>query len=309
MSRIFLDKRKDSGYDGGDMTGRPSISPSRRIFFVLLGAGVVALCFIIAGREDAGAGVAPEQAAPPATVIYAADVQLESLPEPLMECLVLLSAEDMAGVPEADGFQWPCGTPGAAMTYDSQPFGTRNEYRSEYHTGMDINGIGGENTDVGMPVRAAGRGVVVYSGVPGERWGNVVVLAHRLPGTTRIVQTLYAHLDERKVSLGQRVSRGQEIGTIGTANNHYLGHLHFEAVESRCIEAGSVAYHQDGTTNRMNPEQLIADYPAPSLPDTYAAIRRIRIREAYNAEKNESQEQISIPEDAIPINPSSLITP
>lgn len=290
------------------MTGRPSISPFRRVFFALLGAGAVALFFIIAAREEAGTGIAPEQA-PPVVGIYAADVQLESLPEPLMECLVFLSAEDMAGVPEADGFQWPCGTPQAAMTYDSQPFGTRDEYRSGYHTGMDINGIGGENTDVGLPVRAAGRGLVVYSGVPGGRWGNVVVLAHRLPGTTRIVQTLYAHLDERKVSLGQRVGRGQEIGTIGTANSQYLGHLHFEAVESRCIEAGSVAYHHGGTTNRMNPAQLIADYPAPSLPDTYAAVRRIRIREAYNAEKTESQEQISIPADAIPVNPSSLITP
>lgn len=308
MSLIFLDKKKDSGYDGGDMTARFHIPPFRRVFFVLLGVGVVALFFIIATREGVGSGVVPEQA-PPATGVYAADVQLETLPEPLKECLIILSAEDMAGVPEADGFQWPCGTSQAAMTYDAQPFGVHNEYRTGYHTGMDINGIGGENTDVGLPVRAAGRGLVVYSGVPGERWGNVVVLAHRLPGTARIVQTLYAHLDERKVSPGQRVSRGQEIGTIGTANNHYLGHLHFEAVESRCIEAGSVAYHQGGTTNRMNPGQLIADYPPPPLPDAYAAVRRIRIREAYNAEKAESQEPVSLPADAIPVNPSSLITP
>lgn len=308
MSLIFLDKKKDSGYDGGDMTGHPHISPFRRVFFVLLGAGVVSLFFIIAAREDAESGIEQEQA-PPATGVYAADAQLEVLPDPLKECLVLLSAEDMAGVPEADGFQWPCGTPQAAMTYDAQSFGAVNECRSGYHTGMDINGIGGENTDVGLPVRAAGRGLVVYSGVPGGRWGNVVVLAHRLPGTTRIVQTLYAHLDERKVSLGQRVSRGQEVGTIGTAGNQYLGHLHFEAVESRCTEAGSVAYHQSGTTNRMDPGQLIADYPAPPLPDTYAAIRRIRIREAHEAEKNESQEPVSLPADAIPVNPSSFITP
>lgn len=308
MSLIFLDKKEDSGYDERDMTDKPRISPFRRVFFILLGAGVVALFFLIADRRSAKQESGAEQP-PPAGGIYAADVQLESLPKPLMECLIPLSVENMVKVPEVDGFQWPCGAANGAMTYDAQAFGVYNEYRSGHHTGMDINGIGGEDTDVGMPVRAAGRGLVVYSGVPGERWGNVVVLAHRLPGTTRIVQTLYAHLNERKVSQGQNVSRGQEIGTIGTAGGHYLGHLHFEAVESRCIEAGSVAYHQSGTTNRMNPEQLIADYPAPALPDVYSSIRRIRIREVYDAEKNESQQAAPLPADAIPVSPSSLITP
>ena len=94
--------------------------------------------------------------------------------------------------------------------YDAQGFGTLNATRHGHHTGKDINGIGGENTDLGEPVCAAGRGLVVYSGCPTPEWGNVVVLLHRLPGEDGYVQTLYAHLRQRDVRVGQYVARGSD---------------------------------------------------------------------------------------------------
>lgn len=289
------------------MPEQPTISPYRWISFALLAAGAIALCIVISNRQNAETEEEPEQTPPPAGV-YAADIQPGEKVKTLMECLILLSVEELARMPEADGFQWPCGTAGGAMTYDAQAFGVQNELRDGQHSGMDLNGIGGEDTDVGMPVRAAGRGMVVYCGTPSPQWGNVVVLAHRLPGSTRVIQTLYAHLDKIGVSHGQMVARGQEIGTIGTAGGHYLGHLHFEAVESRCVEAGGIAYHKAGTMNRMNPAQLIADHPAPPIPDAYETIRRIRIRENYAAENADPQEAAPLPPDTIPVTPSTLIT-
>lgn len=308
MPRILLEKKVISGYDAADMPEESSHSPFRRLFYVLLIVGAVVLCALFAARESEKEDEAAEPAAPPSG-IYAAEVLSDKLPAPIRECLILLSAEELASVPDADGFQWPCGGANAAMMYDAQSFGVHNENRCGYHSGMDINGIGGENTDVGEPVRAAARGLVLYSGIPAEGWGNVVVLAHRIPGTKRIIQTLYAHLDEIRTSRGQTVSRGQEIGTIGTAGGRYLGHLHFEAIESRCVEAGIVAYHRDGTMNRMNPAQLIADMPAPVLPDIYDSVRRIRIRETYEADASQTQQNKHLPAEFIPVEPSTFTTP
>ncbi|PIZ01141.1 hypothetical protein COY62_00175, partial [bacterium (Candidatus Howlettbacteria) CG_4_10_14_0_8_um_filter_40_9] len=38
----------------------------------------------------------------------------------------------------------------------------------------------------------------------------------------------YAHLKDMSVKVGDIVSRGQEIGTIGDANGKWVSHLHFE---------------------------------------------------------------------------------
>lgn len=222
--------------------------------------------------------------------------------------MLLLRAEELVSAPEVDGFQWPCGAPTGAMVYDAQPFGAMNTKRHGHHTGKDLNGIGGENTDRGEPVYAAGRGLVVYSGNPSAEWGNVVVLAHRIPNEPGVVQTLYAHLDTRDVRVGQRVSRGQRIGSIGTAGGKYPAHLHFEAVRSQSTEAGMRGYHPAGTMNRMDPVDLLTEYPAPPIPDPYAEIRRIRSLETST---RESEQAPGIPSEpgVVPVSPQQFLTP
>ncbi len=276
-------------------------NPFKLAFLGLAATGLVAVCCLFATGDGAAA-----RATTSSENIYAANEPLSNCPDTLIPGLILLTADQLERIPLADGFQWPVGTRNMAMMYDAQPFGAMNEKRGGYHVGQDLNGIGGENTDMGEPVFAAARGLVVYSGVPHEGWGNVVVIAHRLPGSDEIIQTLYAHLNQRAVRPGQLVGRGQNIGSIGTANGHYLAHLHFEAIKSRCNEAGMPGYHAKGTMNRMNPAELIAAHPAPDMADPYEQVRRLMIIEAANAAPTSTTTAPSTP-GTIQLNPSQFL--
>jgi len=176
-------------------------------------------------------------------------------PPPLDPAFLRLSPLEIVQLPLAVRFDHPMGTQNAAFTYNAQPF------RITRHLGDDLNGIGGGNSDLGDPVYAAGTGRVVYAGVPGPGWGNMVILAHRVPDlespeTTRIYQTVYAHLDQIRVQPDQLLPRGQVIGTVGTAGGQYLAHLHFEVREGPYINP-SVGY-ADTPLNRVSPERFIA---------------------------------------------------
>lgn len=264
----------------------------RRLFYALLCVGVVGVCWWLGVRS-----VQRAQTAVPSVV------PAQQTVTQILGGLILLSPEQMVISPEVDGFQWPCGDPPGTMIYDAQPFGAMNEKRRGHHTGEDLNGIGGQNTDLGEPVCAAGRGLVVYSGVPSDEWGNVVVLAHRIPGEKGIVQTLYAHLNTREARVGQFVNRGQRIGSIGTANGKYLAHLHFEAIRSLSTEAGMRGYHPSGTMNRINPADLLREHPAPPMPDPYAEVRRVRAREALMQDPTATPANIPSKQGVISVNP------
>ena len=93
------------------------------------------------------------------------------------------------------------------------------------HTGIDINiGVSGKS------VVAVKSGTVVISEARIRNgkyysYGEYVTINHH-DGT----MTLYAHMLEgsRRVSVGQEVSQGQVIGTVGSTGNSTGTHLHFE---------------------------------------------------------------------------------
>ncbi len=285
------------------MADKRHISIGRWIFFGLLATGAIGLCVIVAQGQGARGALRSESAATPANT---ADHLPELMPERLLPGLILLTPEQLARVPEVDGFESPCGTPNGAFCYDAQPFGSPNPKRGGQHSGSDLNGIGGENSDLGEPVRAAARGLVVYSGEPSADWGKVVVLAHRLPGTERVVQTLYAHLGTCRVRAGELVGRGTRLGTIGTAGGRYLAHLHVEAIESRCTEAGMPGYSPRGSMNRLDLETLTAQYPAPALPDAFESLRRRQLS-ARAMQQSEPGPVENLPANAIPLSPSQFL--
>jgi murein DD-endopeptidase MepM/ murein hydrolase activator NlpD len=83
----------------------------------------------------------------------------------------------------------------------------------------------------GKPVRAAQDGKVVMSQWNRDGFGYIIEIEH---GTledaagSHVVQTLYAHLDQLNVRVGQQVKAGQIIGKMGLTGNTSGPHLHFE---------------------------------------------------------------------------------
>jgi len=175
---------------------------------------------------------------------------------PLDPAFNRLSPVEIAALPVAVRWDSPLGSEHAALTYNAQPF------RVTRHLGDDLNGIGGYNSDLGDPVRAAAAGRVVYAGVPGPGWGRMVILAHRVrsdqTGELEVVQSLYAHLEKTLVHPGQTLSRGEQLGTVGTADGLYWAHLHFEIRHGPYVNP-SVGY-ADAPLNRTSPEGFLATH-------------------------------------------------
>ena len=88
-----------------------------------------------------------------------------------------------------------------------------------HHSGLDII------APQGSPVYAAADGTVteVRKSVKGE--GNKVTIAHK-GGCS----TAYSHLLEMDVKTGQKVTRGQKIGSVGMTGSSYSPHLHYEVL-------------------------------------------------------------------------------
>jgi len=143
-----------------------------------------------------------------------------------------LSGSVVAGptvsVPLADGFDFPVGKPNADGYYTAR--GVR--LVSPVHYGEDWDGRGGGDTDLGDPIYTMGDGVVTWAYDVHKGWGNVVIIRHayRDPATQQIkfCDSLYGHLLEIMVKVGQQVKRGQQIGRMGSNNGMYPAHLHFE---------------------------------------------------------------------------------
>jgi len=151
----------------------------------------------------------------------------------LVGCMTLSDLD----VPTVDGFDHPLGAPDGVGYYDAQPFGHND------HLGADLNGVGGGATDLGDPVYAIANGRVVLAEDLGGGWGKVVILRHALADQSEIT-SLYAHLDELSVSLGDAVDRGDALGTVGDADGVYIPHLHFEIRTDTSIGAGG-GYSED----------------------------------------------------------------
>ena len=107
---------------------------------------------------------------------------------------------------------------------------TAETYSLGIHTGEDINGIGGGDTDLGQPVYSIAKGVVLKSGDFGFPWGNVILMEHVYLENAKVetCYSLYAHLDTILISNGDTISKRHQIGTIGTGNGAYPAHLHLE---------------------------------------------------------------------------------
>lgn len=114
----------------------------------------------------------------------------------------------------------PFAMPVGSGVRHTSPYGMRRDPRtgrSRMHAGIDWAGPSG------TPILATGAGTVTFAGRNTGGYGNLVIVQHDFG-----IETYYAHLSTIGVSQGQRVSRGERIGGMGTTGRSTGVHLHYE---------------------------------------------------------------------------------
>lgn len=134
----------------------------------------------------------------------------------------------LSDLPLVEHFQSPVGDP-ADFTLPAE--GERQGFRlvrgvrakGRPHRGVDLS-----NRGRGSVVRAPAAGLVLEVG-RFAGWGNLVVIAHRLPGG-EYASTLLAHLQKGslRVEVGDVVAAGQEVGRVGSTGRSTGPHVHME---------------------------------------------------------------------------------
>jgi len=258
-------------------------STSHRLFFCLVVSifvvviGLVSLSYI-RNKSEHGVPVksldSPQQADAP----LGFPLPSTKRPPPFDSRFIQLTAFERAAIPTATRMAAPMGTRQGALTYNAQAYWDQNTRRGGHHTGDDLNGIGGMNTDLGDPVFAIASGLVIYRGEPSTGWGKTLILAHRdLKGN--ILQSMYAHLDKSFAPHGKLVHLGETIGTVGTANLNYPAHLHLEMRDSTGIHIGRGYTSDPGES--INPSKVMlansANAPEDLSPCPLAILLRERI--------------------------------
>lgn len=116
-------------------------------------------------------------------------------------------------------FDWPVDL---CEFWVSSLFGPRTHHGvTKHHGGIDLASYKGTTVKSAAP----GKVIKAEEGVAG--YGNVVEVLHKAGMVTR-----YGHLDEIMVATGDKVTRGEMIGTVGATGNARgksdPSHLHFE---------------------------------------------------------------------------------
>ncbi len=184
----------------------------------------------------------------------------------LADLITALSVPDVAPTPQRVRFDAPVGTveerAGAKLWpggwFDATGYGTRYQVGTRpyaVHTGADLNcNTPAYNADAHAPVYAAADGLVVAADTY-PVWGKIVVIQHTLEDG-RLIWTRYAHLDKMYARLGDNVTRGFLIGTVGNADGTQAWHLHFDVAH---IDLGVKSTDWPGD----NAERVKRDYVDP----------------------------------------------
>lgn len=139
----------------------------------------------------------------------------------------LLSGLDRMNMYRIAAFKAPFSMPvNTAVRYTSgfggrdDPFGRGHRK----HEGQDLAG------SYGAPILATADGVVTYAGWE-SGYGRLIKIKHAFG-----LETRYGHLSQIRVSVGDRVSRGDRIGDMGNSGRSTGTHLHYEIrVDGRAI--------------------------------------------------------------------------
>jgi len=150
----------------------------------------------------------------------AADASLQSFKTPatLLEPPI---ARDAFAISSYSVVQWPV----PASTPISSGFGVRECDGCETdHKGTDFN------PGSGYPIQSIADGVVTEAGWDSTGYGYKVVVQHVIDG--QIVSSLYGHMLDGSiaVSVGDTITRGQQLGLVGSTGESTGAHLHFSII-------------------------------------------------------------------------------
>ncbi len=172
------------------------------------------------------------------------------------------------GVHVADGYDSPVGTSDQRNGdrvwpkgwLDATPFGKLyfiGTPSQAYHTGADLN-FGKPYADKGMACYACASGVVTFAARMGA-WGNLVVIRHDplYEPSGRVIYSRYAHVQNMRVTVGDRVARGQRVCEISDAFGRYVPHLHFDLSATTLLET------RPGNWPKLNYDLLVKNYIDP----------------------------------------------
>jgi murein DD-endopeptidase MepM/ murein hydrolase activator NlpD len=116
-----------------------------------------------------------------------------------------------------------------------------------FHKGVDVKAA------YGQPVPSVAGGTVLTAGAQGS-YGLTVVIEHDSG-----IRTRYAHLSELAVRPGDVVSRGQDLGRVGSTGRSTGPHLHFEVLEEGRLVDPAVALQKLAKNDEFKEMRPFAD--------------------------------------------------
>lgn len=134
------------------------------------------------------------------------------------------------------------------LKYTASGFGYRIDpvYKVRtFHAGMDFA------APTGTPIYATGDGVIERIQNLRGGYGNNILINHGFG-----YQTLYGHMDKMSVKEGEKVQRGQQIGTVGNTGKSTGPHCHYEVHKDGRVMNPQHYYFKDLTAEQF--EQMVA---------------------------------------------------
>lgn len=161
--------------------------------------------------------------------------------------LIRKAQQNNDGEDHSSDFRWPLDPQFHKLT---TYFGWESAFGGRNHGGIDIVGASASISSQNIYTVQSGTVIKVYNGCPHDKpkwyscgcgggWGNYIVIDH---GGS--ISTLYAHCRKIFVTEGQKVTKGDVIGLVGTTGWSTGEHLHFEVrVKGNRVDPLGYTYH------------------------------------------------------------------
>lgn len=124
----------------------------------------------------------------------------------------------------------------------------------KFHAGMDFT------APTGTEVHATGDGVIESIEVKRWGYGKNIIVDHGFGYKTR-----YAHLSAFKVKRGDKVTRGQVIGLVGSTGKSTAPHLHYEVTLNGVKQNPANYYYNDLSDEQYEEMIELSSHPNQSF--------------------------------------------